>query len=145
MVVARRWIDGFKLPQTLIQIHVHVVRHAERADAARRVANQALDILEGNHLGFGAKRILILAVIDFCRAFGENEDGFVALQKGHGLGNHAGLNAQRLRGFGDCRSGSGQLDDVIGVAESGKTGFCFFDGHGGGLPFVGQMEYNTKQ
>lgn len=30
VVVARRRIDGFKLPQTFIQIHVHVVRHAER-------------------------------------------------------------------------------------------------------------------
>ena len=51
------------------------------------------------------------------------------------MANHAGLNAQRLRGFGDCRGGSGKLDDVIGIAAGGEIGFRFFEGHGDRILF----------
>ena len=94
------------------------------------MADALLDVLKGNHLRFGVERILVFAVIDLRRSFGENQNGLVALQKRHGFRNHAGLNAKRLRRLSDGCGGGGKLDDVIEQAAGSQIGFCFFKRHG---------------
>ena len=79
MVVSRCRVHCRKLFQTLIQIHLDPLVDPKGAHTTRCMADPRFYLIKRDHLRLYMKCIFIFVVIDLCRPFRQDQDGFFTL------------------------------------------------------------------
>ena len=79
MVISRSRVHRCELLQAVVQIDLDPLVDPKGAHATRRMADPRFYLIKRDHLRLYMKCIFIFVVIDLCRPFRQDQDGFFTL------------------------------------------------------------------